>query len=58
MIVTRFDNVTANLIHRPGKLGFACVILVEDLAHALELYDLGHPVMGGDADALAKLAAR
>jgi Trk K+ transport system NAD-binding subunit len=48
VIITHFDNVTANLIHRLDQLGFASVVLVEDLAQALELHDLGHRVLVGD----------
>jgi Trk K+ transport system NAD-binding subunit len=48
VIVTHFDDVTANLVHRLDQLGFASVVLVEDLAQALELHDLGYRVMVGD----------
>ena len=48
VIVTGFDIVTANLVHRLGQLGFASVVLVDDLAQALELHDLGYRVMVGD----------
>ena len=48
VIITEFDTVAANLIHRLGQLGFQSVVLVDDLAQALELHDLGYRVMVGD----------
>ncbi|MBD3221069.1 potassium channel protein [bacterium] len=48
VIITAFDIVTANLIRRLGQLGFESVVLVDDLAQALELHDLGYRVMVGD----------
>jgi Trk K+ transport system NAD-binding subunit len=50
VIITRFDTVTANLIHRLDQLGFESVVLVDDLAQALELHDLGYRVMVGDCN--------
>lgn len=48
VVLTHFNNVAANLIARLDQLGVQSVVLVPDLAGALELFDRGLRVMVGD----------
>lgn len=48
VIFTHFDNVAANLIVRLDHLRIPSVVLVPDLARALELFDRGYRVLVGD----------
>jgi Trk K+ transport system NAD-binding subunit len=48
VIFTHFNTVAANLISRLDQLGIPSVILVPDLAHALDLFDRGYRVVVGD----------
>lgn len=48
VILTHFNNVAVNLIHRLEQLGVASVVLVPDLAKALDLFDRGYRVVVGD----------
>lgn len=50
VILTAFDAVTNNLIHKLEKYHYEYVLLVSDLAEALRLHDLGYRVVRGDLD--------
>ena len=50
VIITSFDAITKSLIHKLNQYGHDYVLLVNELDHALELYDQGYRVMVGEPD--------
>ncbi len=50
IVITSFDPITKSLIEKLKQYHINYVLLVQDLAKALELYDDGYVVMLGDAD--------
>lgn len=50
VIITDFDAVTKTLIEKLRQYQYPYVLLVADLAEALNLHDLGYKVMLGDLD--------
>ena len=50
VILTSFDAVTNNLIHKLKQYHYDYVLLVSDLNDALRLHDLGYQVVRGDLD--------
>ncbi len=50
VICTSFDDVTVNLIQKLKQYGIDYVIVAGELAHALDLHDLGFKVVVGDLD--------
>ncbi len=50
VILTSFDPVTNNLIHKLEQYHYDYALLVGDLTEALRLHDLGYRVVRGDLD--------
>lgn len=50
VILTHFDDVTANLTEKFSHYGIPYVILVSDLSRALELHDRGYKIVVGEPD--------
>lgn len=50
IVITTFDPITKSLIEKLKQYHINYVLLVQDLAKALELYNDGYVVMLGDAD--------
>lgn len=50
IIITSFDAVTKALIQKLDQYGHEYVLLVNELEHALDLYDKGYRVMLGEPD--------
>lgn len=48
VILTHFNNIATNLIARLEQMGIPSVVLMPDLAGALDLYDRGYRVMVGE----------
>jgi Trk K+ transport system NAD-binding subunit len=50
VILTSFDAVTNNLIHKLEQYHYDYVLLISDITEALRLHDLGYRVVRGDLD--------
>ena len=50
VILTSFDAVTNNLIHKLEQYHYDYALLVSDMTEALRLHDLGYRVVRGDLD--------
>src|SRR5690606_18873711 len=50
VILTAFDAVTNNLIHKLEKYHYEYALLVSDMPEALRLHELGYRVVRGDLD--------
>lgn len=50
VILTSFDAVTNNLIHKLEQYHYEYALLISDMAEALRLHDLGYRVVRGDLD--------
>lgn len=50
VILTSFDPVTNNLIHKLEQYHYEYALLVSDMTEALRLHDLGYRVVRGDLD--------
>lgn len=50
VILTSFDPVTNNLIHKLERYHYDYVLIISDITEALRLHDLGYRVVRGDLD--------